>query len=325
VPGHQAQDVTARRDGAHDIGHVTEDILRALTGTTAELPALPESSVLVASDLSPAEVIALPRDKVLAIVTELGTTTGHTAILARALHIPTVVGVRHATRLIEPGQVVIVDARRGEVRIDPSDDERHVAEDRAHRYRSFAGRLREAQETQTRLADGTAIEMLANLEVEVELEEALAEHAEGVGLYRTEFLYLDGTVPDEERLTEVFARVGRAFAPRTVTLRTFDLGADKMPRTDGASRRILAEAARSPNPALGLRGLRLALQLPDVFRSEIRAVLRAAAETSLRLMFPMGCTDEELREARANAATLKSRCSQTSAHPRRASTCALAV
>lgn len=284
------------RDRARDLEHVTDDILRALTGTSEELPSLDASAVLVASDLSPAEVLSLPRERVLALVTELGTTTGHTAILARALHIPTVVGVRGATRIIEPRQIVIVDARRGEVHVDPSEQERTVASDRADRYRTFSDRLRETREPHTRLADGTRVEMLANLEVEVELEEALAECAEGVGLYRTEFLYLDGQLPDEERLAEVFARVGRAFAPRTVTLRTFDLGADKLPRGDGA--RWMPGAGRGPNPALGLRGLRLALQAEELLRTQVRAVLRAATEAQLRLMFPMVCTVEDLRAAR---------------------------
>jgi phosphotransferase system enzyme I (PtsI) len=284
------------RDRARDLEHVTEDILRALTGTSDELPAFGTPAVLVASDLSPAEVLGLPRERVLAIVTELGTTTGHTAILARALHIPTVVGVRGATRSIEPGQIVIVDARRGEVHVDPSEEERTIATDRADRIRSFAGRLRETREALTHLTDGTRVEILANLEVEVEVEEALAERAEGVGLYRTEFLYLDGHVPDEERLAEVFTRVGRAFVPRTVTLRTFDLGADKLPR--GQSARLLSSAGRGPNPALGLRGLRLALEASELLRAQIRAVLRAAEEAPLRLMFPMVCTVEDLRAAR---------------------------
>ena len=297
------------RDRAHDIEHVASDILRALTGVGTDLPPLGEPSVLVASDLSAAELLSLPRERLLALVTELGTTTGHTAILARALHVPTIVGVRGATRTIESGNIVIVDARRGEVHVDPSVEARASAEDRADRYRSFTGRLRQSREAHTSLVDGTRIEMLANLEIEVELEEALDEQAEGIGLYRTEFLYLDGTVPDEERLTEVFLRVGRAFAPRTVTVRSFDLGADKLPRgglersaaESGSSRlgvRRLGELAGAPNPALGLRGLRLALEMPEVFRTQIRAVLRAADETPLRLMFPMVCTVEEMREAR---------------------------
>lgn len=287
------------RERAHDVEHVVEDVLRVLTGTGTELPPLEHPSVLVASDLSAAELLALPRGCLLALVTELGTTTGHTAILARALHVPTIVGVRGATRAVDGGTIVIVDARRGEMQIDPTPEARADAEERVDRYRSFSGRLRESRESHTALGDGTRVEILANLEIEVELEEALDERAEGVGLYRTEFLYLDGTLPDEEHLTEVFSRVGRAFSPRTVTLRTFDLGSDKMPRrraTDGGRR--LAEVVEAPNPALGLRGLRLALDMPEVFRTQIRAVLRASVDTSLRLMFPMVCTVEDLREAK---------------------------
>lgn len=286
------------RDRAHDIEHVASDILRALTGAGTDLPPLTEPAVLVASDLSAAELLSLPRERLLALVTELGTTTGHTAILARALHVPTVVGARGAARTIEAGNIVIVDARRGEIHIDPSVEARASAEDRADRYRSFTGRLRQAREARTTLADGTRIEILANLEIEVELEEALDEQAEGIGLYRTEFLYLDGSLPDEERLTEVFLRVGRAFAPRGVTVRSFDLGADKIPRGGLEANRRLSELASAPNPALGLRGLRLALEMPEIFRTQIRAVLRAADETPLRLMFPMVCTVEEMREAR---------------------------
>jgi phosphotransferase system enzyme I (PtsI) len=286
------------RERANDIEHVASDILRALTGTTTDLPPLAEPAVLVAGDLSAAELLSLPRERLLALVTELGTTTGHTAILARALHVPTIVGARAATRTIESGSLVIVDARRGEILVDPSAEARARAEDRAERYSSFIGRLRQTREARTALADGTRIQIHANLEIEVELEEALAEQAEGIGLYRTEFLYLDGTIPDEERLTEIFSRVGRAFAPRPVTVRTFDLGADKFPRSGLDSSRRLAELASAQNPALGLRGLRLALEMPEIFRAQIRAVLRAADQTPLRLMFPMVCTVEEMREAR---------------------------
>ncbi len=288
------------RDRTHDLEHVAEDVLRALTGTSTSLPPIREPSVLVASDLSVAELLALPREHLLALVTELGTVTGHTAILARALHVPTIVGVRLATRKVAAGSEVVVDARRGELRLDPSRDERAHAEQQVDRYRVFAGRLRESRDAQTRLADGTRIEILANLEIEVELDEALGENAEGVGLYRTEFLYLDGVVPDEEHLVEVFSHVGKAFAPRPVTLRTFDLGADKLPAPLSRERvhRAIDVAAAAPNPALGLRGLRLALALEDLFRAQIRAILRAAHDAPLRLMFPMVATVEELREAR---------------------------
>ncbi|MDX2202119.1 MAG: putative PEP-binding protein, partial [Hyphomicrobiaceae bacterium] len=128
----------------------------------------------------------------------------------------------------------------------------------------------------------------ANVELEVEVEAALAEHAEGIGLYRTEFLYLDGAPPDEDRLVEVFSRVARAIAPRVTTLRTFDLGADKLP---------LAHGPRIAGGALGLRGLRLALARPELFEAALRAMLRAAADAPIRVMFPMVTTLGELKLA----------------------------
>ena len=277
------------RERASDLDQVKEEILRELTGASLALPTLDTPSVLVAVDLSPAEFLSLPRENLLAIVTELGTSTGHTAILARALRIPAIVNVSQATRCIEMGAVIIVDARRGEVFIDPSELERARAEGRANRYRSFTGRLREDAPARTTLRDGTPIEILANLELEVEVEEAVLARAEGVGLYRTEFLYLDGELPSEMHLEAVFSRVGRAFAPHSVTVRTFDLGADKLP---------LGTHDAGLNPALGLRGLRLALARPQRFEAQLRAILRASRSTSLRVMFPMVTSVEEMREAK---------------------------
>ena len=277
------------RERVRDLVHVKEGILGELTGVTHALPTIEVPSILVAVDLSPAEFLSLPRENILGIVTELGTSTGHTAILARALRIPAIVHAPRATRLIEKGQIVILDARRGDVIIAPSELERTNAEGRAIRYRTFTGKLRSHAPEHTTLKDGTPIEILANLELEEEVEEALEARAEGVGLYRTEFLYLNGQVPSEEHLYEVFGRVGRAFHPHPVSIRTFDLGADKLP---------LGSPEVSHNPALGLRGLRLALARPQLFEAQLRAVLRASASTSLRLMFPMVTSVEEMREAK---------------------------
>ena len=277
------------RERARDFDQVKEEILRELTGASLALPTLDAPSVLIAVDLSPAEFLSLPREKVLAIVTELGTSTGHTAILARALRIPAIVNVSRATRRIEKGAVVIVDARRGEVFLNPSEVERTRAEGRADRYRTFTGRLRDDAPEHTTLRDGTKVEIHANLELEVEVQEALLARAEGVGLYRTEFLYLDGALPSEEHLEAVFTRVGQAFAPHPVTVRTFDLGADKLP---------LGAPEPGINPALGLRGLRLALARPQLFEAQLRAILRASKSTSLRVMFPMVTSVEEMREAK---------------------------
>lgn len=279
------------RERAHDIEHVVEDVLRALTGAGTDLPALEDASVLVASDLSAAELLALPRGRLLALVTELGTPTGHTAILARALHVPAVVGVRGATRSIEAGSVVIVDARRGEVQVDPSIEARASAEDRVDRYRSFSGRLRESRDAHTALADGTRIEILANLEIEVELDEALDERAEGIGLYRTEFLYLTSkTEPSEEDHYKSYLRCVELMKGKPLTIRTMDLGADKYTQ----------ERAELPerNPFLGCRSIRYCLKNQPMFKRQLRALLRASAKGPIKIMFPLVTSTGEFRQAK---------------------------
>lgn len=277
-------------DRARDVEQVGEHVLRVLTGVGVQLPEIDAPTILVASDLSPAETARLPRERVLALVTDLGTATSHTAILARALGIPAVVGVDGVTRTLTPGCLVVVDALRGEVVVDPDEDTRHRAEERARRYRHFTGRLRDREGTPGQTRDGVRVEVLANVELEVEVDEAHAQRAEGIGLYRTEFLFLEDELPSEDQQAELYARVASRFTPRPVTLRTFDLGADKMPSLG---------LGRAPNPALGLRGLRLALACPDLFRAQLRAMMRAAAVAPLRAMFPMVCTLEDLRAARA--------------------------
>lgn len=280
------------QDRARDVEQVGEHVLRALTGVGVQLPPLDRPTILVASDLSPAETARLPRDRVLALVTDLGTATSHTAILARALGIPAVVGVEGVTRALSPDDLVIVDALRGEVIVAPNEQEEQRAEERARRYRLFTSRLRHREGTPGATRDGTRVELLANVELEVEVAEAQAQRAEGVGLYRTEFLYLEGAMPTEDEQTELYARIAARMAPRPVTLRTFDLGADKMP---------LLGLGKAPNPALGLRGLRLSLACPELFRTQLRAMMRAAAIAPVRAMFPMVCTVDELRAARAIA------------------------
>jgi phosphotransferase system enzyme I (PtsI) len=289
------------QDRSRDVEQVGEQILRVLTGVGAQLPVFDAPTILVASDLSPAETARLPRDKVLALVTDLGTATSHTAILARALGIPAVVGVDGVTRTLSPGDVVVVDALRGEIVVAPNEMEQSRAEERARRYRLFTGKLRDRGGAAGQTRDGISVELLANVELEVEIDEAQAQRAEGIGLYRTEFLYLEGDPPSEAVQVELYARVAARMAPRPVTLRTFDLGADKMPALGAPSQMT----ARAPNPALGLRGLRLSLACPDLFKVQLRSMMRAAAVSPLRVMLPMVCNLDELRAARAIVAAAK--------------------
>lgn len=276
------------RDRAHDVEQVGENVLAALTGRSAQMPVIEHPSVLVAHDLSPAEAAKLPRGLVRGLVTDLGTASSHTAILARALGIPAVVGVQNITRSLNPGDCVVVDALGGLVIISPDDEERARAEERGERYRIFTSRLRN-QDASSTTRDGFPVELMANVELEIEVEEAELQRADGIGLYRTEFLYLDEQLPSEEHQYELYARIASRLSPRPVTLRTFDLGADKMRRD---------RMFRSPNPALGLRGLRLALACPDIFRVQLRAMMRAAYVAPIRAMLPMVCTIDELRAAK---------------------------
>lgn len=278
------------RERADDVAHAGEHVLAVLTGHSRALPVLAEPTVLVASDLSPAEAAQLPAGMVLGLVTDAGTASSHTAILARALELPAVVGVTDITRLVGPGDVVIVDALKGEVVLRPGSEEQARARTRAERYAAFKGRLRAGEPQASRSRDGVPVALMANVELELEVDHAAREGADGIGLYRTEFLYLDRRQPPSEaEQTAFYERVVRRVAPRPVVFRTFDLGADKIPEG----------MRRGPNPALGLRGLRLAFERPEMLVTQLRALLRAAALGEMRVMFPMVSGLDDLRRAKA--------------------------
>ena len=281
------------RERADDVAQVGEHILSALTGISRALPALSEPTILVASDLSPAEAAQLPTGMVLALVTDAGSASSHTAILARALSVPAVVGVTDVTRLCGPGDVVIVDALKGEVVLRPDEEEQARARARAERFAAFKGRLREGDRPAPTTRDGVRVALLANVELELDAGQAKREGADGIGLYRTEFLYLDRGLdeqgaPGEDEQAALYQRVVRRIAPRPVVFRTVDLGADKLPRG----------MRRGPNPALGIRGLRVAFEHPELLVTQLRALLRAAALGDVRVMFPMVSGLDDLRRAK---------------------------
>lgn len=278
------------RERAEDVRQVGEHILRVLTGRSRGLPTLGEPTILVASDLSPAEAAQLPTGMLLALVTDAGSASSHTAILARALQVPAVVGVTEVTQLASPGDLAIVDALKGEVVLRPDEAEQARARARAERFLAFKGRLREGERHAAETRDGVRIALLANVELELDVGPALREGADGIGLYRTEFLYLDrGTPPGESEQTALYQRVVRRLAPKSVVFRTFDLGADKLPQG----------MRRGPNPALGVRGLRVAFERPELLVTQLRALLRAAAFGNVKVMFPMVAGVDDLRRAKA--------------------------
>jgi phosphotransferase system enzyme I (PtsI) len=276
----------------HDVEFVADRLLRALMGEpAAPIPRLGQPMVIVARDLSPADTAGMVREPAIALVTEVGTRTSHTAIMARALEIPAVVGAADALYNIRTGDIVIVDGLRGEVTVRPSEMAIEEALVRSEKHLAFARGLLSARNTPCVTADGVQVFLRANVELPAEAILALDHGAEGIGLYRTEFLYIDRTTqPDENEQYELYRAVIEAVAPRPVTLRTFDIGGDKF----ASSFQLPAEM----NPALGLRAVRLALSQPEVFLTQLRAMVRASAHGEMRIMVPMVATVHELREVR---------------------------
>jgi phosphotransferase system enzyme I (PtsI) len=281
------------RERAGDVKNVGDRILRKLVGGPALLPQMAADSVIVADDLGPADAALLLRSTASGIAIELGSASSHTAILARALEIPAVVGARQLSRLVADDDLIIVDAFRGEVVLWPSEDELESARARGSRYRAFTRSLRERVARRLETADGTPLKLAANVELPAEAAVALQEGATGIGLYRTEFLYLDRSVPpDEDEQFKVYRDVAQVLSPRPVVFRTFDIGGDKLHGfSDSTSGAV--------NPALGLRALRFGLTRPELLLTQLRAMLRASDVGDVRIMFPMVSGVDELRRGRA--------------------------
>jgi len=275
-----------------DVDYVGERIIKNLLGQAPDVDEVPpEGAIIVAHDLSPADTALLLHErKVAAFVTDAGAKTSHTAIVARALEVPAVVGVGKITNLVDRGDWIVVDGSRGVVVINPTPGERSDYEDARARYRAAEEELLRTRDLPARTQDDVTVRVAGNIEFAEEVPSLLSHGGEAVGLYRTEFLFLGrNDLPSEEEHFQNYKRILEALAPRPVTIRTFDLGGDKLP----SGIRIPAE-----NPALGLRAIRYCLRQPDMFRSQLRALLRAAPYGNLKIMFPMISGVAELRAAR---------------------------
>lgn len=280
---------------AADVRDIRQRILVHLMGDAppAVTKRLQAPSVLLAPDLSPSETAGLDPKLVLGFATEAGGRASHTAIVAEALEIPAVVGIGRFLELARHARTVIVDGDEGLVILDPDESTleryRQASTERARRFKELAGLSGLVSET----LDGVAVGLWGNIEFPAEAPACLGRGAAGVGLYRTEFLFLDRPAPPgEDEQYEAYATVVRALNGRPVTIRTLDLGADKLASYHPA---IHVDA----NPALGLRSLRLSLREPALFRTQLRAILRASAHGDIRVMFPLVSTLSEVRSARA--------------------------
>ena len=259
----------------------------------AEFPA---DSVLVAHDLSPGDAaLLLMPSRVAAFVTDLGGHTSHTAIVARAREIPAVVGSGNASERIAPGDLIALDGAQGLVVINPTDDQLRLFREAQRRRTESDQALARLRDLPCASLDGRRLQLLGNLEFHEEAPRLFAHGAEGVGLFRTEFLYLGRDhAPTEEEHFAAYCAVMQAMGNRPVTVRTVDLGGDKISALDRMRR-----SEKELNPALGLRALRFCLKHRDVFRTQLRAMLRASVFGDMRIMLPMVSGVPELREAKA--------------------------
>jgi phosphotransferase system enzyme I (PtsI) len=281
------------RDRVSDIWDLERQVLAHLIGSTrTELNDLPAEAVLVAHDLTPSQTAGLDTNRVKGIATNAGGRTSHTAILAHSLGIPAIVGLEDLTSQVAPGDTVIIDGNRGLVIVDP--DAAQLLE-----YRQYSEKIAAFEDTLGELAtlpaetlDGTKVGLYANIEFPDEVAAALGKGAVGIGLYRTEFIFLGAeTEPNEEQQYDAYVAAIEASGGRPLTIRTLDLGADKLwglPNLDHGER----------NPFLGCRSIRLCLQNLPLFKNQLRAILRASVEGPVRIMFPLISNIMELRQAR---------------------------
>src|ERR1700757_345798 len=282
------------RERALDIQDVTKRVIHNLQGKAPKtFLALTEPHILIAHNLTPSDTASMNRAKVLGISTDLGSRTSHAAILARSLNIPAVVGLHDITAKLETGQHVLLDGNDGCLIIDPAPETlAHYAEIESRRAKVTA-RLKELRETTSTTRDGRHIVLSANIELPDDVDAVAANGAEGIGLYRTEFLYLNRiTLPTEDEQYETYRKVAERVSPDPLIIRTFDLGGDKL--APGAS-----DIGDELNPFLGWRAIRFCLENQDMFKTQLRAILRASSVGNVKIMFPMISGLEELRRAKA--------------------------
>jgi phosphotransferase system enzyme I (PtsI) len=282
------------RERAGDIEDVTRRIIRNLQGKGPRpLRGMTEPHILVAHNLTPSDTAAMSREEVLGIANDLGSRTSHAAILARSLGIPAVVGLHDITHKLETGQEVLLDGYDGFVIIDPTPaTSAHYKQIEVEKGR-VTERLTELRETKSTTRDGRHIVLSANIELPTDVDAVIANGAEGIGLYRTEFLYVNrDTLPSEDEQYETYRKVAEQVLPNPLIIRTFDLGGDKL--AAGA-----VDIGDELNPFLGWRAIRLCLEHVDIFKVQLRAILRAGAVGNVKVMFPMISGLEELRQAMA--------------------------
>ncbi len=282
---------TIFRERATDLRDICRRLLNCLQGTENTSLVLTEPVILAADELSPSELIHLDRDKLIGVALDEGGETSHSAILARVFGVPAIVGLERFSLETPSGSQVIINGNSGKLIVDPDEEriKKYTRKINAHaEYRQLLSNIRDTEAVTT---DGERIYLHANIELPIELKSVCDVNADGVGLFRTEYLYLSQEVlPDEEEQYEAYSEVAKRLAPKPVVIRTFDLGGDKVA---GDWRQH-----REANPFMGWRAIRVSLSRPEIFRTQLRAIARAAVHGNIEVMFPMIIGLQELWQAK---------------------------
>ena len=281
------------RERAADIRDVTRRILRNLSGhSTSQLSELKEPCLLIANDLPPSETAVIDKSRVVGFATDIGSNTSHTAIMARALEIPAVVGLHDVSVRVRPGDKVLIDGSKGVLIINPTQEQLAHYGEVAEFQRNLQERLTQLRDLPAETQDAYTLLLSANIELPTDVPAVLRHGARGVGLFRSEFLYLASEqLPSEDEQTRAYEEVAKRLAPEPVVIRTLDLGGDKF--------QSHIKTPAELNPFMGWRAIRFCLAQPDLFKIQLRALLRASVHRNLKIMYPMICRVDEVHAANA--------------------------
>jgi len=300
----RSMDDSVFREKANDVFDLERRLLTQLTGGTQDrLASVEEPVIVICHHMTPTDVAALNHEKVLGIATDVGGRTDHSSIVAAAIGIPIVVGCKSVAEEVSDGDLLILDGKLGTVIIAPNDETVRKMRQNIVRLESLQQKTKELTRQQSVTLDGVEIHLYGNIEFSHEIDQVIENGGEGVGLYRTEFQYLTSTtVPTEDELYEEYSKTVRNLKGRLLTIRTLDLGADKYTQAQAM------EPER--NPFLGLRSIRYCLQNQPLFRTQLRAIIRASSVGSLRVMFPLITSMNELRQAKLIFADVLEECEE---------------
>ena len=280
------------KERKNDVIQVVERILKVLLGHPSQNSHITKgsSAILVARDISPADALQFKKHQYAAFLTDMGGSTSHTAILARSLNIPSIVALQNARDLIKNNEQIIVDGNQGIVIINPSEDILKQYQVRQNIWGIEQKKLSKIKNIQSKTLNNEKIELLANIEVPGDIQSVKDNKASGIGLFRTEFLFMNRkNLPNEEEQFEIYKSVAKSMKDKTVVIRTLDSGADKL---------TSADTTISANPALGLRAIRLCLSEPQLFNIQLRAILRASKFGKIKILIPMLSSLSELRQTK---------------------------